>query len=93
MQTPTCAGEGLAHRRGRAGGGPVALAAGAAGQRVLDLGTVTAFVLDLIGPTGEVVGIDRRGPLLGMARERLGVPARKKSVLKRMTIGPLARSH
>ncbi|MBK8260505.1 MAG: methyltransferase domain-containing protein [Nannocystis sp.] len=45
------------------------------GQRVLDLGTgpgsVAALVLDLVGPTGDVVGLDRSGPFLTMARERL----------------------
>ena len=45
------------------------------GQRVLDLGTgtgsVAALLLDLVGPEGEVVGLDRHGPFVAMARERL----------------------
>ncbi len=44
------------------------------GMRVLDLGTglghVARMVAELVGPTGAVVGIDRSGEVLAVARER-----------------------
>ena len=44
------------------------------GMRVLDLGTglghVARMVADIVGPTGDVVGIDRSADALAVARER-----------------------
>jgi len=49
-------------------------AAIAPGMRVLDLGTglghVARIVGNLVGPTGAVVGLDRSGPAISVARQR-----------------------
>lgn len=46
----------------------------APGMRVLDLGTglghVARLVADIVGPTGEVVGVDRSAEALAVARDR-----------------------
>jgi SAM-dependent methyltransferase len=46
----------------------------ASGMRVLDLGTglghVARQALELVGPSGAVVGVDREAPLLAVAEER-----------------------
>jgi ubiquinone/menaquinone biosynthesis C-methylase UbiE len=66
-------GEGLVYRAGREAG--VALLALRAGDTVLDLGCGTglnlALLVDAVGPTGTVIGLDRSPEMLEMARRRV----------------------
>lgn len=66
-------GERCVYRAGRESG--VALLALRAGDTVLDLGGGTglnlALLVDAVGPTGTVIGLDRSPQMLEMARRRV----------------------
>ena len=67
----------------------VASAGIAPGMRALDLGTGlghVAFLLSkIVGPTGEVVGIDQAAPMLAVAEKRRVAAGAEKSISWRLT--------
>lgn len=66
-------GEGWVYRAGREAG--IAMLAPAAGSVVIDLGCGTGLnfpgLIDTIGPSGIVIGIDRSADMLAMAQRRV----------------------